>query len=228
MSRGFVGWRRWSGVRRFRAPGVAWSYEGEVRTAEDAKNAEVRRAQMSWRGPPRGRAGRMAWGLRSLLMVLRARQGRRAPQQPLRAPNLCVLWCARPSLVSLVNCEVFIVRIAGSSRSEAGGGRGDPDVGALRSEGAGRSESEPDSASKRNNESGPPAREWVACYRRRSNQHAQPAGSPGWLGAARAERLAEEPGRSGVPGETRGPARNHKRRSGASEVGWTHWSEEAV
>lgn len=101
----------------------------------------------------------------------------------LRAPP-CALRCARPSLASLVKCEVFTVTIAGSSRSKAGGRWGNPLSEALLSEGAGRSASKPDSASKHKlkavflPEKGRPDTHW------RSNQHAQPEGPSGVIGGS--------------------------------------------
>ena len=59
------------------------------------------------------------------------------------------------------------------------------------------------------------------------NEHMLGPGEPGRLGAARVERLAEEPGRVEAVGKTQQPSRMHKAGLAVSEVGRVHSSEEA-
>ncbi len=63
-----------------------------------------------------------------------------------------------------------------------------------------RSVSEPESASLREVRVGQPAKVGEACHQRGNNELENPLGSSGWKRAARAERLAEEPGRAGTAG----------------------------
>ena len=68
---------------------------------------------------------------------------------------------------------------------------------------------------------------WVKPATRSEATREHGRGGPGWLGAARLERQAEEPGRSGAVDEIQLLSRMHKAEHALSEVGRVHSSWEA-
>ncbi len=103
---------------------------------------------------------------------------------------------------------------------------GDLGVEALEGEDASRNSSEPDSVPLRTVRMATPPESAEACHRRGSNEQEHSPGPPGWLGAARIERLVRNLGDPVRWVEPNAEGQDISR-GGRREVGWARSSVEA-